>query len=48
MNDIGTINMRMPNGRKSQIVVSLNPRGNIDLIFRRSSVGEVLVGISIL
>ena len=42
-NDVGTIIMRMPNGKKSAIVVSIAPNNTVDITFQRSSEGELLV-----
>lgn len=42
-NDIGTIIMRMPNGKKSAIVVTLGPKGTVDILVQRSSEGEALI-----
>lgn len=42
-NDIGTIIMKMPNGKKSAIVVSLGPKGTVNIMVQRSSEGEALI-----
>ena len=43
MIDIGTIKMRMPNGRKSAINVSVLDDGTVDIVVQRSSEGEALI-----
>lgn len=45
MKEVGTINMRTPQGRKSYIAVSLLDPGNVDIVVSRSSEGEALIRI---
>jgi hypothetical protein len=46
MTEVGTMNMRTPSGGKSAFVVSLNDKGGVDIVFRRTSEGEALIRIS--
>lgn len=43
MIDVGTIEMRMPSGRKSSINVSVLNNGTVDIVVQRSSEGEALI-----
>jgi hypothetical protein len=43
MMDIGTVRMRMPDGKKSSITVSVTDNGAVDLHFSRTSEGEALM-----
>ena len=47
MTDIGTVRMRMPNGRRSSITVSVAPSGSIDIHFERTSEGEALMRLPV-
>lgn len=42
MMNIGTIKMKTPGGKDSSIHVSLNASGNVDIVFMRTSEGELL------
>lgn len=43
MTDVGIVEMKTPQGRKSHIAVSLGPDGTVNIVVSRTSEGEALI-----